>query len=86
MTKQSTLRSLTTLAIVLMIGTLPGCAATTDVPAEGEKRATSGNQMALANIRQRFDLAYGHRASVEVEDSGSEYAVRLRFPHDESRV
>jgi len=54
--------------------------------AEGEKRATSGNQMALANIRQRFELAYGHRASVEVEDSGSEYAVRLRFPHDESRV
>ena len=54
--------------------------------AEGEKRATSGNQMALANIRQRFELAYGHRASVEVEDGGSEYAVRLRFPHDESRV
>lgn len=54
--------------------------------AEGEKRATSGNQMALANIRQRFELAYGHHASVEVEDGGSEYAVRLRFPYDEIRV
>ena len=54
--------------------------------AEGEKRATGGNQMALANIRQRFELAYGNRASVEVEDSGSAYAVKLRFPHDENIV
>ena len=51
--------------------------------AEGEKRARSGNKMALANIRQRFELAYGHRATVTVEDSGNSYAVRLRFPHDE---
>ena len=51
--------------------------------AEGEKRATSGNKMALANIRQRFELAYGHRATVEVEDEPDSYAVRLRFPHDE---
>jgi two-component system sensor histidine kinase AlgZ len=50
--------------------------------AVGEKRAKSGNQMALANIRQRFELAYGSRASVEVEDSGSRYAVTLRFPHE----
>ena len=42
-----------------------------------------GNKMALANIRQRFELAYGHRATVTVEDSGNSYAVRLRFPHDE---
>ena len=54
--------------------------------AEGEKRSKSGNQMALANIRQRFELAYGSRAKVEVEDSGSAYAVKLRFPHDESVV
>ena len=51
--------------------------------AEGEKRARSGNKMALANIRQRFELAYGHRATVTVEDSGDAYAVKLRFPHDE---
>ena len=54
--------------------------------AEGEKRATGGNQMALANIRQRFELAYGNRASVDVEDSGSAYAVKLRFPHEEGSV
>ncbi len=51
--------------------------------AEGEKRARSGNKMALANIRQRFELAYGHRAMVEVEDEKDSYAVKLRFPHDE---
>jgi two-component system sensor histidine kinase AlgZ len=50
--------------------------------ATGEKRAKGGNQMALANIRQRFELAYGNRASVEVEDSESAYAVRLRFPQE----
>ena len=52
--------------------------------AEGQKRPKSGNQMALNNIRQRFELAYGSRAKVEVNDSGSAYAVKLRFPHDES--
>jgi len=50
--------------------------------ATGEKRAKGGNQMALANIRQRFELAYGSRASVDVEDSESAYAVRLRFPQE----
>lgn len=52
--------------------------------ASGEKRAKSGNQMALANIRQRFELAYGSRASVNVDASDSTYAVTLRFPHDET--
>jgi len=52
--------------------------------AEGQKRPKRGNQMALNNIRQRFELAYGGRAEVEVEDSGSAYAVKLRFPLDES--
>ncbi len=50
--------------------------------ATGEKRAKGGNQMALANIRQRFELAYGNRAMVEVEEGESAYAVRLRFPHE----
>ncbi len=50
--------------------------------ARGEKRSKGGNQMALANIRQRFELAYGSRAMVEVDASDSDYAVRLRFPHE----
>ena len=51
--------------------------------AEGETRAKGGNKMALSNIRQRFDLAYGSRASVTVEESPTSYCVKLRFPHDE---
>jgi two-component system sensor histidine kinase AlgZ len=52
--------------------------------AVGEKRAKAGNQMALANIRQRFELAYGSRASVEVDDEAAMYTVKLRFPHETS--
>ncbi|MDH3266156.1 MAG: histidine kinase [Gammaproteobacteria bacterium] len=54
--------------------------------AEGEKRAKGGNQMALANIAQRFELAYGSHATVNVESGVDTYAVRLRFPHDENVV
>ena len=50
--------------------------------ARGEKRSKDGNQMALANIRQRFELAYGSRATVDVSATGDKYAVRLRFPHE----
>jgi two-component system sensor histidine kinase AlgZ len=51
--------------------------------AEGQKRDKSGNNMALANIRQRFELAYGKRGSVRVDDSGERYTVTLRFPLEE---
>ena len=52
--------------------------------APGEKRSKGGNQMALANIRQRFELAYGSRATVDVDTGDSAFAVRLRFPHEEA--
>lgn len=52
-------------------------------PVAGDrKRLKDGNKMALANIRQRFELAYNNRASVDVETNSSTYTVRLRFPHD----
>ena len=54
--------------------------------AEGEKRSKGGNKMALANIRQRFELAYGSRAMVEVDETPSAYSVHLRFPRDENRA
>ncbi len=38
--------------------------------------------MALANIRQRFELAYGSRASVSIDDQDNSYTVTLRFPID----
>lgn len=45
-------------------------------------RRKEGNQMALSNIRQRYELAYGTRASVDVRQEKSTYTVRLRFPAD----
>jgi len=54
--------------------------------APGETRTKDGNKMAMANIRQRFELAYGARASVEVDDSDDRYSVRLRFPLDEDSL
>jgi two-component system sensor histidine kinase AlgZ len=46
-------------------------------------RRRTGNRMALSNIRQRFELAYGTRASVVVDEGEKLFAVRLEFPHDE---
>jgi len=47
-------------------------------------RKKEGNKMAMANIRQRFELAYGSRATVNVEETDSEYKVQLQFPCEES--
>jgi two-component system sensor histidine kinase AlgZ len=52
--------------------------------AQNEKRKTDGNQMALSNIRQRFELAYGNRATVDVEEGEGRYKVALRFPAEAS--
>jgi two-component system sensor histidine kinase AlgZ len=52
------------------------------VAISGNPRA-HGNQMALSNIRQRFELAYGNHGSVEVESLPDRYTVRLRFPCSE---
>jgi two-component system sensor histidine kinase AlgZ len=55
----------------------------TNPVATGTARAKSGNKMAMNNIRQRFELAYGHRAKVDVDDTGGAFVVSLRFPCDE---
>lgn len=47
------------------------------------RRSSDGNKMALANIRQRFELAYDNRAAVEVVSGDDTYSVRLRFPYEE---
>ena len=52
--------------------------------APGKMRGREGNKMAMANIRQRFELAYGSRASIDVEDRDDRYTVTLRFPLDEN--
>ena len=51
--------------------------------APGKSRAKIGNNMAMSNIRQRFELAYGKRASVEIDNSDNRFVVALRFPVDE---
>ena len=55
----------------------------TNPVAPGKSRHKDGNKMALGNIRQRFELAYGSRASVDVREQDETYAVSLRFPDDE---
>ena len=52
--------------------------------AAGDQRRRGGNKMALANIQQRFELAYGTRGTVTIVESGNQYRVQLRFPFDES--
>jgi two-component system sensor histidine kinase AlgZ len=47
----------------------------------GEQRA--GNRLALDNIRQRLDLAYGGRGSLAVEQQPDSYKVTVRFPYTE---
>ena len=51
--------------------------------AVGEKRSTGGNQMAMANIQQRFELAYGNKATVAITSESEQFQVTLRFPFEE---
>ena len=51
--------------------------------AANRERTRHGNRMAMSNIQQRFELAYGPRGSVDVVDSGDQYCVHLRFPCEE---
>ncbi len=49
--------------------------------AAGEPRP--GNRLALDNIRQRLELAYGGRGSLTVEQQPDRYRVTVRFPYTE---
>ena len=51
-------------------------------PIGGTPASRRGNQVALDNIRQRFLLAYGGRAEVNVEAGEAEYRVELVFPEE----
>ena len=54
--------------------------------APGTTRSKHGNKMAMSNIRQRFELAYGNRASVSVSDESGRYTVSLRFPLERAQA
>ena len=49
------------------------------VPLNGAAKP-GGNKMALSNVRQRFELAYGRRAAVTVDDEAERFTVTLAFP------
>ena len=53
------------------------------LPTDGNSK-DDGNKMALANIRQRFELAYGSKANVGVDITDHTYKVSMRFPADEA--
>jgi len=48
------------------------------------QRKKSGNRMALDNIRQRYELAYGKRADVAAGEADGRFTVELEFPCEES--
>ena len=48
--------------------------------APAQSRAPGGNQMALDNIRQRLELAYGERASLKTESTAELFSAEIRVP------
>lgn len=50
------------------------------VAAGYRSRHSSGNQLAINNIRQRLNLEYGASAGLRVEESGTCYTVTLSLP------
>lgn len=49
-------------------------------PPAANQSSRAGNRMALNNIRQRLELAYGKRASLDVVEDPDSYEVCLSFP------
>lgn len=49
-------------------------------PPASNQSGRAGNRMALNNIRQRLELAYGKRASLNVVEDPDSYEVCLSFP------
>ena len=45
-----------------------------------QPRVSEGNKMALANIRERFELAFAGKGSVAVDERGGTFSITLRFP------
>ncbi len=53
---------------------------TNPVGPSGTGSPRKGHRMAMDNIRQRLELAWPRRSSIEVREESATYAVRLRFP------
>lgn len=50
-------------------------------PNDATSARAPGNQMALANIRERLQLFYGQAASLDSEAGGGRYTVRIVVPY-----
>ena len=50
-------------------------------PVPPEQRATAGNRMAIANIRERLQLHYDAEASMHSEVKDGRYRVTIRIPY-----
>jgi two-component system sensor histidine kinase AlgZ len=53
------------------------------LPTGAAAEPRTGNRLALDNIRQRLDLAYGGRGTLTVEQQPELYRVTVRFPYTE---
>jgi two-component system sensor histidine kinase AlgZ len=53
------------------------------LPGQGRSTPREGNRIALANLVERFDLAWGGKASVAAATDDGTYRVTLRFPGSE---
>ena len=51
-----------------------------------QPRGSEGNRMALANIRERFELAFAGKGSVAAEERDGSFGVTLRFPERASAL
>lgn len=49
-------------------------------PASKHERRTTGNRMALNNIRERLALFFDVEATLTAEEQGGEFRVRVRIP------
>jgi two-component system sensor histidine kinase AlgZ len=54
------------------------------LPEEEPQHGHRGNQQALANVKQRLELAYPGEASVNVEQTPGRYQITLLFPVEEA--
>ncbi len=50
------------------------------VTRDAERRSRHGHKIALDNIRQRLELAYGERACLEIDDAEDRFRVLVGFP------
>ncbi|MEM9620963.1 MAG: histidine kinase [Pseudomonadota bacterium] len=53
---------------------------TNPVPAESQQHESTGNRMALENIRSRLRVLYGQRASLQTREMAGRFVTELRFP------